>query len=204
MDESQDAMHYVLAGVLAPDLLTLQAIVGDIRTTARRLGFDRLTEFREKELYRDYPRLLNKALELLVTGRRRKGRRPHPRDEIGLFVAYYAKGQHASCGSGLPGPRLKAVYRAAFRAILENVPSSEAPVVVVCDHFQYGQVLLPELIAIHAERFSGTVSFADSMGCKPLQLADLVAGTARRYLAEESNGWLRLAGASRLWTEVHA
>ena len=36
LDESQDATHFVLAGVAAPDLITLQGAVGDMRTAARR------------------------------------------------------------------------------------------------------------------------------------------------------------------------
>lgn len=57
IDESQDAQHFVLAGVGAPDILTLQDIVGDMRTAARRWNIP-VPEFHESALHRASPRLL--------------------------------------------------------------------------------------------------------------------------------------------------
>ena len=64
-----------LAAVAAPNLLTLQNIVGDMRSAARRWRIP-VPEFHESTLYRASPRLLTRSLERLAVVPRRKGRRP--------------------------------------------------------------------------------------------------------------------------------
>lgn len=186
LDESQDARHFVLAAVAAPDLLTLQNIVGDMRTAARRWHIT-VPEFHESMLYRASPRLLTRALELLAVVPRRKGRRPAPRDNVRLFVAYYAKTPNEQRQHALSMPRLLTVYRTAFKAILWAIPPDVAEVVAVCDEFPQGRTLAATLQTLHADRFTGSVRFGNSEQDKPLQLADLVAGTVRRSLAGDPN-----------------
>lgn len=186
IDESQDAQHFVLSGVGAPDLLTLQNIVGDIRTAARRWRIP-VQEFHESQLYRLHPRLLTRSLELLGSAPRRKGRGPGPRKNIQGFVAYYKKTSVEQRRHALSMPRLLAVYRAAVEAILWAIPPDVVEVTAVCDEFQQGRTLAPILQKLHADRFTGSVRFGNSEEDKPLQLADLVAGTVRRSLAGDPN-----------------
>ena len=186
LDESQDAQHFVLAAVAAPDLLTLQNIVGDMRSAARRWHIP-VPEFHESTLYRASPRLLTRSLELLAVVPRRKGRRPAPRDNVRLFVAYYTKTPTEQRQHALSMPRLLAVYRAAFEAILWAIPPDVTEVAAVCDEFSQGRTLAATLQTLHADRFAGSVRFGNSEQDKPLQLADLVAGTVRRSLAGDPN-----------------
>lgn len=186
LDESQDAQHFVLAAVAAPNLLTLQNIVGDMRSAARRWRIP-VPEFRESALYRTSPRLLTRSLQLLAVVPRRKGRRPASRDNVQLFAAYYAKTPAERHQHALPIGRLLAVYRTAFEAILWAIPPNVTEVAAVCDEFPQGRTWVTTLQTLHAGRFTGSVRFGNSEQDKPLQLADLVAGTVRRSLADDTN-----------------
>lgn len=186
IDESQDAQNFVLAGVGAPDILTLQDIVGDMRSAARRWNIP-VPEFHESALYRANPRLLTRSLELLAVVPRRRGRRPAPRENVRAFVAYYQKTPAEQQNHALPMHRLLSVYRAAFEAIMWAIPPDVDEVVTVCDEFKKDRTLEAALQTIHDRRFSGAFRFGNSEQDKPLQLADLVAGTVRRSLTGDAN-----------------
>jgi hypothetical protein len=186
IDESQDAQYFVIGAIVAPDLLTLHSIVGEMRTVTRRL---RLTvqEFHEAVLYRDQPRLLNQAIRLLTHTRSHKGRALYVRPDVQGYAVYYAKTVDEQRGSGLPGDRLMTVYRMAFQQLLRALPPEMAPLYIVYDTFQYAQRLRQILAADVQQWGSGSVQWGDSLQEKPLQLADLVAGTVRRHLNGDPN-----------------
>lgn len=185
IDESQDRKHFVLAGVLLRDQSTAADIVGDMRTAARRAKVF-LKEFHETELHRYQPRLLTRHLEMLSFAPRRPKRRPAPREGVKLLGAYYAKVPRE--GESLTRDRLRMVYAALFQAIVSALPEESQAIEVACDHFTGDFSVRPQLEVIVQRRFKGSLEFAESSQVKGLQLADLVAGTVRRYLAEEDNG----------------
>lgn len=67
------------------------------------------------------------------------------------------------------------------------IPPTETEVFTVCDEFEKTKGIEAALQITHDARFTGTVRFGNSEQDKPLQLADLVAGTVRRSLIEEFN-----------------
>lgn len=80
------------------------------------------------------------------------------------------------------------VYKALFRRLLTVVPPPAASPDIVYDTFQYAQRLQPQLAhEVHQAWGTGTVRWGDSLRDKPLQLADLVAGTVRRHLGGEAH-----------------
>lgn len=186
IDESQDAHRFVLAAIGAPDLLTLQSIVGTMRSAARRWRIP-VQEFHESTLHRESPRLLTRCLELLAAAPHRRGRRPGTRHDIRCFVAYYEKTPTEQHTHALPTDRLLTVYRATFEAVMWAIPPTETEVFAICDEFEKAKSIEASLQATHDVRFTGTIRFGNSEQDKPLQLADLVAGTVRRSLVEESN-----------------
>lgn len=185
IDESQDPERFVVAAVMAPDLITLHDALGDMRTVARRWGID-VPEFHESTLqHKEQHRLLTRCLELLVVAPKRRKRRPAPRPGLQLLTAYYDKATAER--EQFPLARLLAVYQAAFTAILWALPTQAEEVTIVCDKFEKCWMLEETLRAELLKRFAGSVRFGDSQQDKPLQLADLVAGTVRRQLADEPN-----------------
>ncbi len=186
LDESQDAQYFVVGAILSEELLTLQNIVGEIRTATRRLNLT-VQEFHEAVLYRDQPRLLTHAIRLLTSTRSRKGRALHVRPDVEAYAVYYIKTASEQQGSGLPGHRLMVVYQAAFQQLLHAMPSAVGPLDIVYDTFQYAQRLHPRL-ADDLQRWGpGTLHWGESLRKKPLQLADLIAGTVRRHLQGDRN-----------------
>ena len=103
------------------------------------------------------------------------------------MAVYYRKRSEESQGSGLPGPVLLTVYQGAFCQLRYALPTGTSFVRVVYDTFQYAQRLQPSLEADEHTWGPGDVRWGDSLQDKPLQLADLVAGTVRRYLANQPN-----------------
>lgn len=186
LDESQDAQYFVVGAILSEELLTLQNIVGEIRTATRRLNLT-VQEFHEAALYRDQPRLLTHAIRLLTYTRSRKGRALYVRPDVEAYAVYYTKTASEQQGSGLPGYRLMVVYQAAFQQLLHAMPSAASPLDIVYDTFQYAQRLHPQL-ADDLQRWGpGTLHWGESLHKKPLQLADLIAGTVRRHLQGDRN-----------------
>lgn len=146
-----------------------------------------MQELHEAVLYRDQPRLVTQAMGLLTYTRSRKGRARHVRPDVGAYAVYYTKTASEQQGSGLPGHRLMVVYQAAFQQLLYAMPSTAGPLDIVYDTFQYAQRLHPQL-AEELQRWGpGTLHWADSLHKKPLQLADLIAGTVRRHLQGDLN-----------------
>lgn len=186
VDESQDFERFVLAAVVAPDLLTAQSLVGDIRTAARRWRIP-VHEFHEADLYRDHPRLLTRGLELMSTAKRKK--HVYARREIKFVATYYMKSPTEQTKRTLPTRnRLLTVYRELFQALIWALPlGSEEEVTVIADRFEGCQLLLPTLEGILTARTGGSVQFDDSSAMQPLQLADLLAGTMRRHLGGDVN-----------------
>ncbi len=186
LDESQDAQYFVVGAVLSEEILTLQNIVGEMRTATRRLRLS-VQEFHEAVLYRDQPRLLNHAIRLLTYTRSRKGRALYVRPDVTAYAVYYTKTASEQCGSGLPGDRLIVVYQAAFQQLLHSIPSAAGPLTIVYDTFQYAQRLHPHLSRDVQYWGEGRIRWGESLHDKPLQLADLVAGTVRRHLQGDPN-----------------
>lgn len=58
---------------------------------------------------------------------------------------------------------------------------------ILCDRFEGSEALLPTLQSILIARTAGSIRFVDSVLEKPLQLADLAAGTIRRHLDGDAN-----------------
>jgi hypothetical protein len=80
------------------------------------------------------------------------------------------------------------VYRELFRSLVWALPlTPQQDIQVTCDRFEGSGVLLPVLQTILIARTSGSVRFVDSVVEKPLQLADLAAGTIRRHLDGDAN-----------------
>lgn len=188
IDESQDAQYFVRAAVVTPDLLTLQDIVGDWRRAARRWQI-RVQEFHESDLRRDHPRLLSKCLDLLAEAPRRYKRTPAPRQGLGCYILAYKKSPKEQQKETLLSKRLLEVYPEAFRRLIWALPSQETAANIVCDEFEKCQTIEPVLQCYHAKRFTGggTMRFGSSQQVKPLQVADLVAGTMRRHIGEDPN-----------------
>ncbi len=186
LDESQDAQYFVVGAILSEELLTLQNIVGEMRTATRQLGLS-VQEFHEAVLYRDQPRLLTRAIRLLTYTRSRKGRALYVRPDVTAYAVYYTKTAREQCGSGLPGTRLMVVYQAAFQQLLHAMPSAAGPLDIVYDTFQYAQRLQPQLNSDVQQWGFGRIRWGESLHDKPLQLADLVAGTVRRHLQGDAN-----------------
>ena len=186
LDESQDAQYFVVGAVLSEEILTLQNIVGEMRTATRRLRLS-VQEFHEAVLYRDQPRLLNHAIRLLTYTRSRKGRALYVRPDVTAYAVYYTKTVSEQSGSGLPGTRLMGVYQAAFHQLLGALPSAAGPLDIVYDTFQYAQRLHPQLTSDVQQWGIGRIRWGESLHDKPLQLADLVAGTVRRHLHGDPN-----------------
>ena len=186
IDESQDRNRFVLAGVVAEDAVTLNATIGRFRTISRHLKVD-VREYHEFDLHRDHPRLLTRVLEEMGLWKRRK-RRPTPRKDLKIVAPYYLKAPSEQQGTALSRERMLTVYREAFRSLVWALPTlPQDYVTVVCDHFEGCEGLLPTLEMILTGRTAGTVRFADSVMGKPLQLADLAAGTIRRHIADDPN-----------------
>ncbi len=186
LDESQDAQYFGVGAVRSEEILTLQNIVGEMRTATRRLGLT-VQEFHEASLYRDQPRLLNHAIRLLTYTRSRKGRALYVRPDVDAYAVYYTKTSSEQYGSGLPGHRLMVVYQAAFQQLLHAMPSTAGPLDIVFDTFQYAQRLHPQLADDLQQWGFGRIRWGESLHDKPLQLADLVAGTVRRHLHGDPN-----------------
>jgi len=186
IDESQDRERFVLAAVAAHDLTSLTTTIGRWRTASRNLNIA-VREYHEADLHRDHPRLLTRLLEEMAVFKRKK-RRPSPRKDLKVIAAYYLKAPSEQKGTALSHERLMTVYPETFRALVWALPLAvPAPIEVVCDQFEGCEKLLPALNIILADRAAGQIRFADSTGEKPLQLADLAAGTIRRYLGGEGN-----------------
>jgi hypothetical protein len=177
MDESQDREYFVLGAVAAPTRALLEGIIADIRTAARRQRVA-LREFHEVDMNRDHPRLLDRALDILVTTRHRT--RPVERTDVLILAAYYLKTSTEHL-TALSASRLRQIYPALFSRLLWALPSLP-DYDIVCDGFQGAAALLPTLHEHLVARGAGTVRFGESSYDKPLQLADLVAGTVRRHL----------------------
>lgn len=184
IDESQDAERFVLGAVTAPDLISLHDTLGDMRKAARHWGI-MISEFHETALYKEHPRLLTRSLKLLVEAPKRPKRSPAPRPDVDLFAVYYRKSAPEQLQ--FPFDRLLAVYQEAFSAILWALPSQEREVVIVCDKFEKCWMIEGALQSQLERRFKGTVRFGESQQEKPLQLADMEAGTVRRHLAHDPN-----------------
>jgi hypothetical protein len=186
VDESQDTERFVLTAVAADDLLSLTMTIGRLRTISRHLQIE-VREYHEADLHRDHPRLLTRALEEMAVFKR-KNRRPMTRQDLKVIAAYYLKAPLERKGTALAHERLITVYRETFRAVVWALPlAAQEPIDVVCDQFEGCEKLLPDLEAILVGRTTGRVRFADSVVEKPLQLADLAAGTIRRHLGGEGN-----------------
>jgi len=124
---------------------------------------------------------------LLATTRRRPRRRPHPRSDVHLFVAYYVKTGTETASDNLPAVRRDVVYRAAFSRILWALSPQAGKLEILCDDFEGSERLLPWLQAALTTWGIGTVRFGDSAQEKALQAADIVAGTTRRHVAGDPN-----------------
>lgn len=186
VDESQDAERFVLGAVASKDLVALNATVGSFRTITRHLNLT-IREFHEVDLHRDHPRLLTRVLETMTTIRRKK-RRPTLRHDLQIVASYYLKAPSERDGSALRHTRLLHVYQETFRALVWALPIAPQDTVdIVCDRFEGGEEILSSLQRILGSRVAGRVEFADSVRTKPLQLADLSAGTIRRYLGGDLN-----------------
>lgn len=86
----------MVGAVLSEEILTLQNMVGEMRTATRRLRFS-MQEFHETVLYRDQPGSLNPA-HLLTHSRSRKGRILYVRPDVTAYTVSYAK---SAMGNGL-------------------------------------------------------------------------------------------------------
>lgn len=186
LDESQDAQYFVVGAVLSEEILTLQNIVGEMRTATRRLRLS-VQEFHEAALYRDQPRLLSHAIRLLTYTRSRKGRALYVRPDVTAYAVYYTKTSSEQGGSGLPGDRLMVVYQAAFHQLLGVLPPATSPLDIVYDTFQYAQRLHPQFTRDVQQWGLGRIRWGESLHDKPIQLADLVPGTVRRHLHGDPN-----------------
>lgn len=187
IDESQDTDHFVLGAVSASDLVTLNMIVGRIRTTTRNLGLV-VQEFHEATLYHSQPKLLTQALKQMVKTRSGKKKALHVRSDVRAYAVSYSKRSEERIGSGLPGERLMEVYTTLFSRLLTAMPLPSTSPDIVYDTFQYAQRLQPALASEVQQAWrTGTIRWGDSRQDKPLQLADLVAGTVRRHLGGEAN-----------------
>ncbi len=115
-------------------------------------------------------------------------RRPVPRRDLQLLATYYPKAPSEQHGTALIHDRMLIVYRETFRALVWALPlTPQDEVDIVCDRFEGCDALLPTLQTILLGRTAGRLGFADSVINKPLQLADLVTGTIRRYLSGDAN-----------------
>lgn len=185
MDESQDPQLFVLGAVISADMVPLSTTMGRLRTVARRLDVA-VAEFHERDLHHHHPHLLNLTLEEM-TLRKRKKRRAIPRKDLRVVASYYLKSPSEQTGTALLHNRMLTVYRETFRSLMWALPlAHQEPVNIVCDRFE-GYTLLADLQTIVMGRATGTMAFADSRAEKPLQLADLAAGTLRRHLSGEPN-----------------
>ncbi len=186
IDESQDAQHFVLAAVIADEVLTLNATIGRFRTISRHLQVA-VREYHEVDLHRNHPRLLTRILEDMSVWKRKK-RRPTPRQDMQIVTTYYLKAPSEQSGTALVHGRMLTVYRETFRALVWALPLRlQEDICMVCDRFEGCEELLPALASILVGRASGSVQFADSVVEKPIQLADLAAGTIRRHLSGDPN-----------------
>ena len=186
LDESQDTQHFVLAAVIADDLLVLNATIGRFRTLSRHLPVA-VREYHEVDLHRNHPRLLTRVLEDMSVWKRKK-RRPTPRQDIQIVTTYYLKAPSEQSGTALAHGRMLTVYRETFRALVWALPLRlQEDICIVGDRFEGCEELLPTLDSILVGRASGSVQFADSVVEKPIQLADLAAGTIRRHLSGDPN-----------------
>ena len=188
IDESQDNERLVLSGIGVPDLIVPQSIVGKWRTIARRFQLRDVHEFHEAHLYRNHPRMLTRALHVPAYGER-KNRRPHPRQDLRIVSSYYLKTPSEQTTSSLVKTRLIPVYQDLFQALVWALPwTPQEDLDVICDQFEGCENVWHPLPAIITSRVpAGTVRFEDSVAMKPLQVADLVAGTTRRHLGGDPN-----------------
>src|SRR5579875_74570 len=186
VDESQDTQHFVLAAVAAQDLVTLNATVGKFRTVSRHLSVA-VRAYHEIDLHRDHPRLLTRLLDEMCVAKR-KGRRPGPRTDIKILATYYLKAPSEQAGTALGHIRMVTVYRELFRSLVWALPlTPQEDAQIACDRFEGSEALLPTLQSILIARAAGSIRFVDSVLEKPLQLADLAAGTIRRHLDGDAN-----------------
>ncbi len=190
IDESQDPHLFVLAAVVADDVVALNTTIGRFRTISRRASIP-VREYHEADLHRDQPQLLTKLLKEMTVIKRKK-RREMPRWDLTIVATYYLKSStEQQYGTALPHTRLLVVYRELFRALMEALPLKPGESLdVVCDDFTGSDKLslcVSNILINRTGAVSSSVRFADSTREKPLQLADLVAGTIRRHLNGDAN-----------------
>jgi hypothetical protein len=204
IDESQDRDYFVVGAIGAPTPHPLDVMIGRARAVVRREGL-RIVEFNESDLTARASDLLDWwAAEIALVHHRKKRRLP--REDVQVWVAYYRKTRRDR--DTFTKARLQQVYVAALTRIFQHVAQGVGPgeqADVVYDTFPQAGAIAPEIRAAFAAHLRGNIRPGESSADKPLQAADIIAGTARRYLRDELAGvrrWQTIMPRVRLLERV--
>lgn len=201
-DESGDANHYVLSAVGSDSPSQVDNIVKAFRKDVRK---SRLSEKdknkinndpKERDLYRSQPELLVKFLNLI---RYDMEKRNNPgRENVRICSGVYFKKDFETLL--FPEERMLAVYAEIFMAIIEQfvIYSSGDNLEIIFDHFNKAELMkniLKKRISKEYPTLAFTLDFAvggekgQHLG---LYIADIAAGTSRRFVGKESPSYFHM------------
>lgn len=182
IDESQDKRYFLLGAVTVPSTDVANSIVAQARK-ALGAASKSISEFHESELNRNNPDAINSLIDSMVFEYHHHGKRRILRQDIGIWTAYYPKTRAERSTQSLPFHQLLTVYARLFAVLISEIqPEKGTP--VFCDGFQGISRILPELQDV-ADAYKATIAKGES-SMTGVQLADVTAGTTRRFLSEQN------------------
>lgn len=199
IDESQDRHYLLLSAVTLPSTDTATAIIAHARKTLGPAS-KKISEFHESALNLVNPSAINSLVDSMTFAYYRHGTRRILRQDVGIWTAYYRKTRPERSAQSLAFPRLLTAYVRLFHALISEI-QPERGTRVLCDGFQGIARILPDLQDI-ADVYRATVAKGES-SMAGIQLADVAAGTARRFLSEQNTErYVNLKKIERLHRQV--
>lgn len=199
IDESQDMRYFLLSAVTVPSIDTAKSIIAQTR---KALGptSKAISEFHESALNLANPNAIDLLLDNMVFEYHRHGKHRILRRDVGVWIAYYRKSRSERGAQSLPFPRLLTTYVRLFETLLSEI-QPEKGASILCDGFQGIARILPNLQGV-AEGYGATIAKGHS-STAGIQLADVSAGTTRRFLSQQNLvRYRRLTEIVRLHKEV--
>ncbi|GMA66213.1 DUF3800 domain-containing protein (plasmid) [Alicyclobacillus fastidiosus] len=201
-DESGDSNHYVLSAVGSDSPSQLDKIVKAFRKEVRksRLSEKDKTKInndpKERDLYRSQPELLVKYLDLIRFDIEKRNK--PVRKNVKLCSAVYPKKDLEMLL--FAEDRMLVVYAELFMAIIEQfvIYSSGDNLEIIFDHFNKAELMkdiLKKRISETYPTLAFTLDFAvggekgQHLG---LYIADIAAGTSRRFVGKESPSYFHM------------
>ncbi len=182
IDESQDERYFLLGAVTVPSTDIANSIVAQARK-ALGSASKGISEFHESALNRDNPDAINSLIDSMVFEYYRRRTHRLLRQDVGIWTTYYRKTRAERSAQSLPFRQLLTAYVRLFNTLMSEI-QPERGTSIFCDGFQGITRILPELQDV-AGAYEATIAKGES-SMTGIQLADVAAGTTRRFLSEQN------------------